>query len=569
MSIARLAREQKRQLGQYLTPESTAAAIVGSLRISPDARILEPSFGGGAFVFAVLDSLRSSIPHDDIRNWCDMHLYGCEIDTAAYDMFREVWRSRGLGEVPANLECGDFFTWMPPGCERAAATNRRHYFASRLEYFDLVIGNPPFGGSINPNIQDELDAIFGMRNGRKIKKETYAFFLVKSVDLLKPGGQLAFICSDTILTIATMTGLRSWLQNTCAVRITEVPGTFADTNQAMILLTLTKQAVTPRHITVFGVHRSLAEIETTPNISWRVNEDLAKYFTGVTVGDKMVATSGMTIGNNELFLRSITEQRIEEPYEFSFTDRRITVEREISRARLGKLSPRRLREVQELEARGATERVIAWTPRTTLSIIALPHEDYRFYNKASSRIIYSDPTWAIFWRNDGEYVYTFKKTGNWYLHGVGGMKYFGREGLSWALIAPRLYARYLPPGYILDSGAPCAFLRPGVEREELFFILGWALTDACNRILKEVLNHTRNIQSKDFERLPYPLWVPAESKRKAVRAVTNLVTRAQAGQEFSLKSPEVRALNELYAWRDFQTGKGAKKKNTARQMSLF
>ena len=406
MSIARLARERKRQLGQYLTPESTAAAIVGSLRISPNARILESSFGGGAFVFAVLDSLRSSIPRDDLLTWCNTHLYGCEIDNAAYDMFREAWQSRGLGEVPASLEHGDFFTWLPPGCERTAAINRRRYFASRLEYFDLVIGNPPFGGSINPTIQDELDAIFGMRNGRKIKKETYAFFLVKSIDLLKPGGQLVFVCSDTILTIATMTGLRSWLQNTCAVQITEVPGTFADTNQAMILLTLTKQAVTPRHITIFGARRSLAEIETTPNISWRVNEDLAKYFTGMTVGDKMVATSGMTIGNNELFLRPINEQRIEEPYEFSFADRRITTAREISRARLGKLSPRRLRAVQELEARGATEKVISWTPRTAPSTIALPHEDYRFYNKASSRILYSDPTWAIFWRDDGKYGFS-------------------------------------------------------------------------------------------------------------------------------------------------------------------
>lgn len=53
--------------------------------------------------------------------------------------------------------------------------------------FDLIIGNPPFGGSIDPSIQDELDDIFGVRNSRKIKKETYAFFIVKCVDLLKPG----------------------------------------------------------------------------------------------------------------------------------------------------------------------------------------------------------------------------------------------------------------------------------------------------------------------------------------------------------------------------------------------
>ena len=68
--------------------------------------------------------------------------------------------------------------------------------------------------------------------------------------------------------------------------------------------------------------------------------------------------------------------------------------------------------------------------------ILLPHEDYRYYNKAASQIVYAAPEWVVFWRDNGKYVYTFKKTGNWYLHGVGGKKHFLREGLTWALIAP-------------------------------------------------------------------------------------------------------------------------------------
>ena len=193
-------------------------------------------------------------------------------------------------------------------------------------------------------------------------------------------------------------------------------------------------------------------------------------------------------------------------------------------------------------------KVVTWRKLDTPRRIELPHPDYCFYNKATSRIGYSEPEWVIFWRDQGDYVYTFKKTGNWYLHGVGGMKYFGREGLTWSLIASRLYARYLPPGYILDSGAPCAFLREGVEQDELYFIIGWALTDRCNRILKEVLNHTRNIQSKDFERLPYPIWVDTERERKAVFAVKALVSLVRSGEGLSFKSREVRDLNGLYEW---------------------
>jgi hypothetical protein len=560
MSVARFARDRKRQLGQYLTPDSAAAAIVRNLRVSPRSRIMEPSFGEGAFLFQIVDYLKTEIPESKLSSWCEANLFGCEIDEKAYRKVAHTWQSRGLGDFPSGLEHCDFFNWLPPGCDRADATDRRGYFKAPLAYFDLIIGNPPFGGSIDASIQDELDAIFGFRNGKKIKKETYAFFIVKSVDLLKPGGRLVFICSDTMLTIATMTGLRSWLQINCDIEVSRVPGEFSDTNQDMLLLTLTKRETSPQHITIFGRQLPLTDIETTPNMSWRVNGDFAKYFTGATVGDIMVATSGMTIGKNALFLRQIKDGQVIEPYNFGFTDRPITLEREISRARLGKLSAHRARTIKHREASGSTERVVSWTPLTHPKEVRLPSDDYRFYNKACSRIIYSEPDWVIFWRGDGEYVYTFKKTGNWYLHGVGGMRYFGREGLTWALIASRLYMRYLPAGYILDSGAPCAFLRPGVEHDELFFILGWSLTDLCNSILKEVLNHTRNIQSKDVERLPYPVWVSAPSKRNAVLAVKDLLARAKKGERFSLKSAEIRKLNTLYQWEELRQIPAVKKR---------
>lgn len=569
MSIARLSRDRKRQLGQFFTPPATAAAIVKNLTILPTHRILEPAFGEGSFIFPILDLLTHSLRQADIQSWCKDHLYGCEIDNAAFTTFTQRWHKTGFGPFPANMQHRDFFRWMPPGLDRGAATNRQQYFSSRLETFDLIIGNPPFGGSIDPAIQDELDDLFGIRNSRKIKKETYAFFIVKCVDLLKPGGKLVFICSDTILTIPTMTGLRSWLQENCIVDISVVPGFFADTNQDMLLLSLAKRVNEPRSVSIFGTPLSLAEVETTPNMSWRVNGEYAKYFTGVSVGDKMIATSGMTVGNNELFLRPIVQSAVDEPYEFRFDSQAITAKNALARARLGKISTRQLKRLAEQEADGAVEQIVTWKKLDAPHRITLPHSDYCFYNKASPRILYCEPEWVIFWRDNGDYVYRFKKTGNWYLHGVGGMKYFGREGLTWSLIAPRLYARYLPAGYILDSGAPCAFLRQGVPHDELFFIIGWALTELCTRVLKEVLNHTRNIQSKDFERLPYPTWVPQHHKEEAVRQVKALIALAKSGRELSFKSAEVQSLNALYAWRDVSGQVRSGKATFQSQTSLF
>jgi hypothetical protein len=226
------------------------------------------------------------------------------------------------------------------------------------------------------------------------------------------------------------------------------------------------------------------------------------------------------------------------------------VEREIERARLNKLSPKTLERVRAEEKAGKTRRNVRIRSRPDgPSEVDLPHSDYRFYNKAQSGLIYRPPTHAIFWKDDGDAVLTFKRNGNWYLHGVGGRPFFGREGLTWQLVSSRLNMRYLPPGFILDSGAPCAFLRDGVSENELYFILGWTCTDLASSILKEVINHTRNIQSKDVERLPYPSWIVGSAKSSAIDAVRSMVKLGLEGRFLDRTSPEVRALEDLYAWK--------------------
>jgi hypothetical protein len=235
-----------------------------------------------------------------------------------------------------------------------------------------------------------------------------------------------------------------------------------------------------------------------------------------------------------------------EPYAFEFFNDPISLERETERARLGKLSPQRIRQIRNQERSGEYRRNVRLVKRPHPIEPALPHPDYRFYNKAANAIVYRAPTHVIYWKDDGDAVLTFKKNGNWYLHGVGGQKYFGREGLTWQLISQNFNVRYLPSGYILDSGAPCAFLREGVPPDELFFILGWTLSPLCQRLLKNVLNHTKNIQSKDFERLPYPFWIPAEMKERVIQQVRSIVQQAVRGRSVSRNDADLAAIGDSF-----------------------
>ena len=440
-----------------------------------------------------------------------------------------------------NLVCADFFLhWYCDVTEHSLI----NLFDDRL-HFNYVIGNPPFGGTIAPEIQDKLDKELGWRGGLKIKKETYSFFIVKCLDLLKPNGRLRFICSDTFLTINTMQGLRRLLLDTGAPEVTRLSEFSEETRYAMVVLDFAKTGPAPA-LVLDGQTVPREQIALTGNHSWQMTDEFAPYFAGPKLGDFVVATSGMTIGDNKLFVRPITDGKISEPFEFGFADVPLTLETELKRARLGFLSPALRAQIAAKVCRGETRRTVSVVPRPQPIQITLPHPDYRYYNKAGSALVYAPPAHAVYWKDDGKAVLTYKKSGPWYLHGVGGLKHFGREGLTWQLISQTLNARYLPPGCILDSGAPCTFLRDGVDPDELYFLLGWTFSPLCLSLLKNVINHTKNIQGKDFERLPYPFWVSADMKAEAIARVKRLVSAAQAGRVFRWGDAEIAAVGGLY-----------------------
>jgi hypothetical protein len=545
MSQTRTTRPTKHQLGQFYTPPRLARHIVAELALTAQTTVLEPSAGNGAFVMPLIErfmSLHRGGESQRLRKVLNENLFAVEIDPTAHAELLQAIEQR-WGPLPDshNLVCGDFFV-----TDFDSATSSDSLFGG-VRRFDLIVGNPPFGGTIEPRIQDQLDGRYGGRDGLKIKKETYSFFIVRSVEMLNPAGRVRFICSDTFLTIPTMKGLREFLLNRGRVSVKTIEREFDETSQPMVLLDFELTGHSDQ-VEIDGRLLRRDTINLTGNCSWQITESLGHFFRGPKLGDLMVASSGMTIGRNDLFVREIIDGAVVESYKFIFRNEPITLKRELERARLGYLSDAVKAKIAAQEKRGETRRTVDAVPLPSPVSIQLPHPHYRYYNKACSDILYAQPRHAIFWRDDGDAVITFKKSGNWYLRGVGGQPFFKREGLTWQLISPTLNARYLPPGYILDSGAPCAFLREGIDRDELWFVLGWCLTPLCTRILKDVLNHTRNIQSKDFERLPYPFWVHAEKKAEAIRRCRKLVETAEQMHITQQRSdPEIAQLIECYA----------------------
>ena len=101
--------------------------------------------------------------------------------------------------------------------------------------FDIVIGNPPYGGT---DISDDVKTALGLGS-----KDPYAAFIARflgngtNTTPLKPNGILAYIVSDTFMTIKTHKDLRQQMMNNYIHKMIRVhPDTFkATVNTAIII----------------------------------------------------------------------------------------------------------------------------------------------------------------------------------------------------------------------------------------------------------------------------------------------------------------------------------------------
>lgn len=532
MAQTKLKRIKKKQLGQFMTPLKKCEEILHKYKFTILDKILEPSFGCGNFVITLIDiflPLYSGSMEDKITKILNNNIWGVELDKKLYQETLDTIRTKYgvLLEGTHNLVNFDYLMYI---------------FAFD---FDYIIGNPPFGGSINPEFDVELEKKFGIRDKIKIKKETYSFFMIKSVENLKKNGKLIFISSDTFLTIKTMIGLRKFLYKNGSNHIEHLKYFSEETNYPMVILTHHKSN-NKKYITLNDTKIEYDNMILTDNFSWYIPDEYVKYFKCDKLSKYVKGTSGMTIGKNHLFLRKIKDNAIEEPYNFTFFDDPITLEKEFGKARLNKMGDKKIKDVKRKEENCESKRNVKIELKETPEIITLPNSDYCLYNKSTNEILYSKPSTTIFWKDDGDACITFKKNGNWYLHGVGGLPFFKKEGLTWQLISSSIKARYLPGGYILDSGSPIAILNDGIKKRELFFIIGWLLTDKATELLKQVINHTKNIQSKDIERLPYPSWVSDDYKKEAIKYIQENIKKMYKSENLDTNFKS--KLNTLYKY---------------------
>ena len=169
--------------GGYYTPDSIADVMAEWIALSSPTRILEPSAGDGAFIQSLITKLSQSARITAIE------LSGEEAVSA---------KRRGDGQI--DVFCGDFFSWYEAN--------------SPDQYFDAVIGNPPFIRYQDfPERHREVSFALMREIGLNPNRLTNAWapFVAVGARALREGGLLAMVLPAELLQVGYAAELRKFL----------------------------------------------------------------------------------------------------------------------------------------------------------------------------------------------------------------------------------------------------------------------------------------------------------------------------------------------------------------------
>jgi type I restriction-modification system DNA methylase subunit len=171
-----LGRGGRRTAGVYYTPASLAAQVLeialehGSVR---SGRVLDPCAGAGAFLVAA-----ARAGFRDVG--------GLDLDRDALRVARSALKLCGIAR---------------PSLRRADSLR----FAPRLSA-DLLVSNPPYGHVESVRERRFLARVLPALQGGEIDR--YAAFILRSLQLVRPGGTAALLVPDTWMFLARAGALR-------------------------------------------------------------------------------------------------------------------------------------------------------------------------------------------------------------------------------------------------------------------------------------------------------------------------------------------------------------------------
>jgi type I restriction-modification system DNA methylase subunit len=211
--------------------------------------ICDPACGSGAFLNQALefliaehkyiDELRARllgekmVMNDMETEILSHNLFGVDINEEAVEIARlSLWlrtaqKGRKLSDLSKNIKCGNSLI-DDPAVAGDKAFDWKEEFPEIFDEggFDAVIGNPPYGASVN-----KIEKEFYTNNYKTtlVNYDTYALFFEKGISILKQSSLLGYITPNTFFVLENGEKLRSYLfQKNSLKSLLEIFNVFSD-----------------------------------------------------------------------------------------------------------------------------------------------------------------------------------------------------------------------------------------------------------------------------------------------------------------------------------------------------
>lgn len=192
-------------MGQYFTPKEVIDFIVHVMRPNVRELIIDPFCGSGHFLTSAIDYVRRDHAKADklFHEFAFTRLHGIEKSDRMVRIAMTDMRLHGDGH--SNIRCID--SLLPFA----------NYPDLYRETFDLVMTNPPFGVDLT---QDSLSQLgpFSLAAERRSTVSLEIVALERCLQLLRPGGRLAIVLPDGVLSNRNTGSVREWIKGQAKIR---------------------------------------------------------------------------------------------------------------------------------------------------------------------------------------------------------------------------------------------------------------------------------------------------------------------------------------------------------------
>lgn len=227
--------------GQFFTPRNVVKMVVEMVNPNHTDKVMDPACGSGGFLVESLRYIWNKAEKEfEALEW-PKHEIEIEKQKIAIKNIRGIDKDYFLSKVAkaymALLGDGRGGVFCENSLDNPSHWNKKTKDDVKMEFFDVVLTNPPFGSKISVKGEEilkqydlghsfKLDKKTGkFTKGKLLQKETpQILFIERCLQLLKPNGKLAIVLPDGILGNDSLIYLREWiLEKAQILAVIDVP----------------------------------------------------------------------------------------------------------------------------------------------------------------------------------------------------------------------------------------------------------------------------------------------------------------------------------------------------------